>query len=136
RPSTEATRRTTPRVTSRTPQQASTTRASAVAAGTRPASWALASSPTAPGAFPCAHGWWPATAESTAAATPTPTTAPNVRRGSAIAGGPRGLLREQDVGVEAGVVSGVAGRPLLVHGDQQRVAVAVQADLAHPLPVA
>ena len=38
-------------------------------------------------------------------------------------------------GVEAGAVAGMAGRALLVHLDQQAVAVAVQPDLAHPLPV-
>src|SRR4051794_21671946 len=37
--------------------------------------------------------------------------------------------------VEAGALAGVAGRPLLVDEDQQRVAVAVQADVADPLAV-
>src|ERR687886_3019849 len=37
--------------------------------------------------------------------------------------------------VEAGALAGVAGRALLVDEDQQRVAVAVQADVAHPLAV-
>src|SRR4051794_41729822 len=35
--------------------------------------------------------------------------------------------------VEAGALAGVAGRPLLVDEDQQRGAVAVQADVADPL---
>src|SRR3712207_7780229 len=37
--------------------------------------------------------------------------------------------------VEAGALAGVAGRSLLVDEEQQRVAVAVQADVAHPLAV-
>ena len=41
--------------------------------------------------------------------------------------------REQHVGVEAGAGAGVAGRTLLVDLDQQRVAVAVEADLLDPL---
>src|SRR3712207_642228 len=35
--------------------------------------------------------------------------------------------------VEAGALAGVAGRALLIDEEQQRVAVAVQADVAHPL---
>src|SRR3712207_9481042 len=35
--------------------------------------------------------------------------------------------------VEAGALAGVACRALLVDEEQQRVAVAVQADIAHPL---
>src|SRR3954447_8875689 len=38
--------------------------------------------------------------------------------------------------VEAGALAGVAGRPLLVDEDEQRVAVAVQPDVADPLAVA
>ena len=54
-----------------------------------------------------------------------------VSRGCRVAAG-----GEQDVGVEAGAVAGVAGRADLVDHDQQRVAVAVEPDLAHVLDVA
>src|SRR5688500_19361035 len=37
--------------------------------------------------------------------------------------------------VEAAALAGVAGRALLVDEHEQRVAVAVQAHVAHPLPV-
>ena len=68
-----------------------------------------------------------------AAASPTRTTGPE---------GPPGLSAAQasaaasTVRVEAGAVAGVAGGALLVDLDQQRVAVAVEADLLDLLPVA
>ena len=43
--------------------------------------------------------------------------------------------RGQQIGVEAGALTGVAGRSLLAHLDQDGVAVTVQPDLVHPLAV-
>lgn len=39
----------------------------------------------------------------------------------------------QQAGIKAGRIPGVTSRSFLVNGDQQRVTVAIQADLAHPL---
>ena len=134
-PSTATARRTRPRVTSTTPQQASTTRP----ARRRPAPRRCrrqrhGASPLAAVAVASAHGLLPAHRRpAPPAARPSRTTGPKVRppaRLSASAG------RQQQVGVEAGAVAGVAGRALLVDLDQQGVAVAVEADLLDPLAVA
>src|SRR3954462_9253446 len=114
-------RRTRRRVTSRTPHAASSTSASAPASGTSPvdppASGYLRPGTTNPPPT-AAHGWWPATAARAPDASPSTTTDAKVFRASAIG-------RQQHVGVEAAALPRVAGRALLLHLHQQRVAVAV-----------
>src|SRR4051794_6589505 len=111
-------RRTRPRVTRTTPQQASTTRPSAVTSGrcaSKVTRRLLTAVCPAPDAFTA--GFSPAMAVRAPAASPRRTTGPNVRRRSAIG--------QQQVGVEAGAVAGVAGDADLVDLDQEGVAVAV-----------
>src|SRR4029079_19190676 len=130
-PSTVTIRRTQPRVTSTTPQVASSSSATAPASGNRSA----VSCNAPPGtnsarARVTAHGLLPATAARPAAARPSTTTgAKPVRLRAASATGDQAV-------VEAGAGARVAGRTLLVDLDQERVAVAVEPDLLDPLPVA
>src|SRR3712207_2831773 len=58
--------------------------------------------------------------------------AANASRDGAVSPSRKGDLQRA---VEAGALAGVAGRALLVDHDQQRVAVAVQPDVADPLAV-
>src|SRR6185436_13301558 len=118
------------RVTSTTPHAASTTSASVVASGIWPAPDPAAGA-TAPALPPpnVAQSLVPATATSTAPPAPSARVGPrDPRRRSAIRG-------QQQVGVEAGAVAGVAGHSLLVDLDEQGVAVAVEPDLLDPLAV-
>src|SRR5687767_8705750 len=110
-PTPAITRLTRPRVTSSTPQQASSTSASAPPRGTvAESSPVIVSSELSPVLSPVhsIQARLPATAASPAEARPSRTTGPKVRRGASAIGG------QQDVGVEAGALPGVAGRTLLV----------------------
>ena len=90
--------------------------------------------------MPSTQGLLPAHAASAPEARPSATTGPKVRRvvaGRTWCSVPGSAIDAvEQVGVEAGVVAGVAGGTHLVHDEEERVAVAVEADLLDPLHVA
>src|SRR3954452_15430729 len=128
-PTAATTWRMRPRVTSTTPQAASATNPSAVASGalSEPVATARTATPAA-SAEAVAQSLLPATAASVAPASPRPTVGAKLRLAIEHGGW-------QLPAVEAGALAGVAGGPLLVHLDQQGVAVAVEEDPSDPLAV-
>src|ERR1700712_4760990 len=130
-------RRTGPRVTSRTPHAASSTRLTAEASGNRAPESSAVSDASPPLLPDPTHGLALATAARPAVTSPSRTTGPKVRRRWSVSGSSGMTTRcEQHVVVEAGVRAGVAGGTGLVDGEQHRVAVAVEPDLDHALSVA
>src|SRR5690606_4508376 len=121
-------------LTSTTPHEARATSPNAPAAGISPrpglfcAHQSTAPCP-APAAETSSHGRCPAADTPPAPRTPASTVGPNDRSATEVD-------REQEVGVEAGCVPGVAGRPVLVNLHQKRVLVTVEPHLLDVLRVA